>query len=57
MAEALSKFVGSPVTAPPAPSARRPGPEQNAWRRVLTYSQLTDIEQVAGEELRRLGYK
>jgi hypothetical protein len=57
MAEALSKFVGSPVTAPPAPPARRAAPEQNAWRRVLNYSQLTEIEQVAGDELRRLGYK
>jgi len=31
--------------------------QQNEWRRTLSYGQLADIEKVAGEELRRLGYK
>ena len=56
-AAALSEFTGAKVAAPVTPSARRAKPEQNEWRRTLTYSQLADVEQVAGGELRRLGYK
>src|SRR5579862_6017349 len=56
-AAALTGFTGSKVAAPVAPSARRGKPDQNEWRRTLTYSQLADVEKVAGEELRRLGYK
>ena len=39
------------------PATKRAKPEQNEWRRTLTYGQLADVEKVAGEELRRLGYK
>ncbi len=39
------------------PTTKRARLEQNAWRRSLTYGQLADIEKVAGEELRRLGYR
>ncbi len=56
-AAALTAFTGSKIAAPVAPSARRAKPEQNEWRRTLSYSQLADVEKVAGEELRRLGYK
>jgi len=56
-AAALTSFTGTKVAAPAAPSARRAKPEQNEWRRTLSYSQLADVEKVAGEELRRLGYK
>jgi hypothetical protein len=56
-AATLTSFTGSKVAAPVTPSARRGKPEQNEWRRTLTYSQLADVEKVAGEELRRLGYK
>ena len=55
-AAALAEFTGTAVTAPPPPPARRGGRE-NEWRRALAYDQLGDIEKVAGEELRRLGYK
>jgi hypothetical protein len=54
-AAALTGFTGSKVAAPVTP--RRAKPEQNEWRRTLTYGQLADVEKVAGEELRRLGYK
>jgi hypothetical protein len=54
-ATALSDFTGSKVSAPLTP-ATRGKPEQNEWRRFLSYSQLGEIEKVAGEELRRLGY-
>jgi len=30
--------------------------EPGAWRRVLTTAQVAEVEQVAGEELRRVGY-
>ena len=56
-ATALTDFVGSKVAAPVTPNQKRAKLEQNAWRRSLTYSQLADIEKVAAEELRRLGYR
>ena len=52
-AAALSDFAGSPVAAPVVPPGRR----APAGRRDLSYSQLADVEKVAGEELRRLGYR
>jgi hypothetical protein len=56
-AAALSDFTGSKIAAPVTPSTRRAKLEQNQWRRTLSFSQLADVEKVAGEELRRLGYK
>jgi len=56
-AAVLTGFTGSTIAAPVTLPARRAKPEQNEWRRTLTYGQLADIEKVASEELRRLGYK
>jgi len=56
-AAVLCDFIGSAVAAPVTPASARGTVEQNEWRRTLTYAQLTDVEKVAGEELRRLGYK
>lgn len=56
-AAVLTGFTGSTIAAPVTPSARRPRPEYGDWRRTLSYGQLADVEKVAGEELRRLGYK
>jgi hypothetical protein len=56
-AAALTEFIGSKIAAPVTPGMKRAAREQNAWRRSLSYSQLADIEKVAGEELRRLGYR
>jgi hypothetical protein len=53
----LTEFTGSVIAAPVTPSTKRARLEQNEWRRTLSYSQLADVEKVAGEELRRLGYK
>jgi hypothetical protein len=53
----LSEFTGTKIAAPVTPATKRAKLEQNAWRRSLSYSQLADIERVAAEELRRLGYK
>jgi len=55
-AAVLTDFTGSVITAPVTPSTTRGKVEQNEWRRTLSYAQLADVEKVAGEELRRLGY-
>jgi hypothetical protein len=53
----VSEFVGARVSAiamrDPAPQ-RAPAP--GAWRRTLSPEQATEVEKVAGEELRRVGY-
>jgi hypothetical protein len=53
----LTDFTGTKIAAPVTPTTKNAKLEQNAWRRSLSYGQLSDIEKVAGEELRRLGYK
>ena len=53
----LTDFIGTTIAAPVTPATRRARHEQNAWRWSLSYSQLAEIEMVAGEELRKLGYK
>jgi Sulfotransferase family len=52
----LTDFTGTTIAAPARPDHRRSKSEAAAWRRSLTLSQLADIDKVAGEELRRLGY-
>jgi hypothetical protein len=53
----LTDFTGTKIAAPATgASYRRARLEANAWRRSLSLSQLADIEKIAGEELRRLGY-
>jgi hypothetical protein len=51
---AISEFIGAPVSPlrPPRQGAAEPG----GWRRALTAAQLADFDQVAGTELRRVGY-
>jgi hypothetical protein len=53
----VSEFVGARVSAialrdPYAHRALEPG----AWRRTLSAEQTTEVEKVAGDELRRVGY-
>jgi hypothetical protein len=55
-ATALTNFTGVKIAAPTTPDHRRPRNEPGGWRRELTLSQVADVEKVAGEELRRLGY-
>jgi Sulfotransferase family len=58
-ANAMSGFVGERVGPVATRAVRResqPGAEPGAWRRQLTTSQLTEIESVAGPDLRRVGY-
>lgn len=54
-AAALSAFTGATIAAPVVP-ARRRSRGAGGWRRELTMSQVADIEKVASDELRRLGY-
>ena len=53
---ALTNFTGVKIAAPTTPDHRRPRAEASAWRRLLTSTQVAEVEKVAGEELRRLGY-
>jgi hypothetical protein len=55
-AAALSEFTGGRIAAPVAPANRKSRSDAMSWRRSLSPSQVADIEQVAAEELRRLGY-
>ncbi len=55
-AAVLTDFTGATIAAPTVPAHRRERGETSAWRRSLTLGQAADIEKVAGEELRRLGY-
>jgi Sulfotransferase family len=53
-ASALSAFTGARVQPPPAGTAA--AAEAGVWRRTLSAAQVADIEKVAAEELRRVGY-
>lgn len=61
-ASAVSDFLGtavSPLELPVAPSpvpGRPPTSEPGAWRRTLSPVQAAEIEGIAGDELRRVGY-
>ena len=54
-ASALSTFTGAGVTPVEAHVTGTPM-EPGAWRRLLTPAQVAEVEQVAGDELRRVGY-
>ena len=56
-AATLTDFIAAKIAAPVTGTTKRAKIEQNAWRRSLSYGQLAEVEKVAGEELRRLGYK
>ena len=53
----VSEFVGAEVSAvalqDPVPQI---APEPGSWRRTLSTEQATEVEKVAGAELRRVGY-
>jgi hypothetical protein len=58
-ASGVSGFVGDQVDPVAVRNSRReapPGGEPGCWRRVLTAAQLAEIDQVAGQDLRRVGY-
>ena len=50
---ALSEFIDSKVTSIDVPQSQR---EPEAWRRLLSPAQLAEIKNVAGQQLRRVGY-
>jgi hypothetical protein len=53
--ESVSGYLGTPVSkvAPAGVADHRVG----AWRDRLTRRQVTQVERIAGAELRRLGYQ
>jgi hypothetical protein len=52
-AAALSDFIGAKVADIAVPQAQH---ETESWRRLLSPAQLAEIEKVAGQQLRRVGY-
>ena len=54
-ARAVSAFVGAEVSPVEVRVAGTPG-EPGAWRALLASDQAADVERVAAEELRRVGY-
>ncbi|MGH3301980.1 MAG: sulfotransferase, partial [Streptosporangiaceae bacterium] len=58
-AAALSGFLGGAVGQPQLAPGQRDGQaglDPGSWRRLLTSAQLSEIESVAGPDLRRVGY-
>jgi hypothetical protein len=59
-ARAVSEFVGARISGIADRGQRRVGPgraiEAGGWRRLLTPLQVSEIDQVAGTDLRRVGY-
>jgi hypothetical protein len=61
---AISEFIGAPMNPiaprdrdrPAGPQTGPPAIEPGGWRRLLSAAQLTEIEKIAGQELRRVGY-
>jgi hypothetical protein len=53
---ALSEFTGATVAAPVSSHHKKVRSEAGSWRAGLSLTDVGDIEKVAGEELRRLGY-
>jgi len=56
---AVSGFIDAELAAIGVRARGRAGPvtvQSGGWRRSLTTQQVTDVEQVAGIDLRRVGY-
>lgn len=51
-AKALSDFIGAEVGAIVVPSHK----DADGWRRLLSPAQLSEVDKVAGQQLRRVGY-
>ncbi len=54
-ARALSAFTGAEI-CPVEPQVAGTPLEPGAWRKLLTAAQAAEVENIAGEELRRVGY-
>jgi Sulfotransferase family len=53
----VSEFVGATVLPVALRDPASPGdPEPGTWRRTLSAQQATEVEKIAGSELRRVGY-
>ena len=53
----VSGFVGADVPAAALRDAvPQAAPEPGAWRRALSAEQAAEVDKIAGDELRRVGY-
>ena len=52
-AAAISEFIDAKITAIDVPHGRK---RTDSWKRLLSPAQLAEIEKVAGQQLRRVGY-
>ncbi len=55
-AGAVSDFIGAKLAAIPAGDGAGRQAAAGTWRRLLTPQQVSEVEQVAGTDLRRVGY-
>jgi hypothetical protein len=55
-ARAVSSFIGAEISHPELRPGQDPDAEAGVWRRVLNPAQAAEVERVAGDELRRVGY-
>ena len=59
-ASAVSEFIGAPISAIPVHGNGLGGPgrgvQAGGWRRLLTPLQVSEVEKIAGTDLRRVGY-
>ena len=55
-AQAVSAFIGAEISSLELQPGPDPAAEAGAWRRLLSPAQAAEVERVAGDELRRVGY-
>jgi hypothetical protein len=55
-ATAISSFIGAEVRHPELRPGQDPDGDAGVWRRLLNPAQAAEVERVAGDELRRVGY-
>ena len=55
-ARTISAFIGAEINQIELRPGREPGWEAGSWRRLLNPAQAAEVERIAGEELRRVGY-
>ncbi len=53
---AVSAFIRAELSSLELQPGPDPAAEPGAWRRQLSPAQLAEVERIAGDELRRVGY-
>ncbi len=55
-ARAVSAFIGAEIGSLELRPGPDPAAEPGGWRRQLSPAQVAEVERIAGDELRRVGY-